>query len=148
MLKNLFSIVPQRGRNCTNPTPYNFARILKQISGDRLLSPVKNSNCKIDLNQVLELMCSANDPFCCKTSQVSQARFTTLPVTTNLLPYNGNVMEANALHYIADYLLRKLQHWHQCKNRVTILNRGFDYTIHNTILTNLKKYTDNNVLVN
>ncbi len=151
-IENLFSIVRQRGGNCTNPTPYNFARILKQISCDKLLSPVKNGNCEIDLNQVLEVMCSANNPFCCKVRQVSQTRPNTLPIIvfrTNLLPYDEmNVMETNALHYVAGYLVRKLQHWHQCKSCNTILNGGSDFTESNTIFTNLTKIKDKYGLVN
>ena len=58
-LEHLFSVIRFKGGHCTNPTPLSFAQILKQVSSNRLLKPVKNGNCEVNVTEILGAMCSS-----------------------------------------------------------------------------------------
>ena len=62
-LENLFSVIRQKGGNCTNPTPYNFSAIIKQVTCQRLFHPVKGANCEMDITKILTVIssCSKNN---------------------------------------------------------------------------------------
>jgi hypothetical protein len=60
-LENFFSVIRQKGGNCTNPTPFNFAQIYKQVSCQKLLNPVKNGNCEMDLNTILATLSTTKE---------------------------------------------------------------------------------------
>ena len=50
---NIFSEIRQKDGNWSNPTPYNFARIIKQVTCQRLFNPIEGGNCELDLTKIL-----------------------------------------------------------------------------------------------
>lgn len=162
-LENLFSSIRQRGGNCTTPTPWNFARIYKQVSCNRLLTPSTHANCEIDVTQVLQAMCARANNARQSVLRVSRPVNKDVPTAvtkntvsktdtfrTSLLPYDEmNQLEDNAIHYVAGYLLRKLELWHSCDACHGIFNAGYaGYGKRNETFTKLKRYNDKNGLVN
>jgi hypothetical protein len=61
-LENLFSIIRQKGGHCSHPTPLHFARLFKQVTCERLLSPVKNGNCEIDIQKIFGIISKTKCP--------------------------------------------------------------------------------------
>lgn len=160
-LEHFFSVVRQKGGNSHNPTPFNFARIYKSISCDKLLKPVKSGNCELDITQILGKLTT------CKISLSSQK---TNPPNIQLIRSNKNnkslqqhciipsiqqwnaekvrCLEDNALHYVCGYLMRKVKAWHDCNVCNTLFIESNGYAKDNETFTMLKKFTATSNLVN
>jgi hypothetical protein len=155
-LENLFSVVRHKGGNCTNPTPIHFSRIFKQITCDKLLKPVATGNCEIDVTEVLQTMCNSTCVFESSIDREDKRKFVDTPLLakqvafrTNLLPSDQmSVLEDNALHYVAGYLLRIVLMWHNCDVCGELFRGNNGYPKRNEVFTNLKKYNVNSGLVN
>ena len=162
-IENLFSEIRQKGGNCSNPTPYNFARIIKQVTCQRLFNPIEGGNCELDLTKILVAI-----------SSKEEAKLVTLPVGRSKLKVNQNdnanvsmlqtaliypnipnfnvenqkLLEGNAIHYVAGYLLKKILMWHKCFICENILKASANLPKINEMFLKLKAYKQNSKLQN
>jgi hypothetical protein len=129
-------------------------RIFKQVSCDRLLSPVKHGNCEIIQSEILGLICKH------KTVPLQAVRNHTQPANLSSLSSHFffslkeiktedmKHLEANGLHYVCGYLLKKIKIWHNCSECISTLTCENGVKEKNEIFTNLKRYEDTNGLIN
>jgi hypothetical protein len=156
-IENLFSIIRFKCGNCKNPTSYNFARVLKQITCEKLFKPVKNGNCEMDVTRILTAVCQSNESTV-KRFKTSNGSINSNSKIPTVLPHFfipaipnadlNNKLEDNALHYVCGYLLKKIRQWHSCTYCDNILRAGEGYLKFNEIFTKLKTYNDNCSLEN
>ncbi len=161
-LEQLFSVIRQKGGNCQHPTPYNFSRIYKNVTCQKLLKPVKSGNCELNVTEILGKLTTCKMPV--RPSTKTYVNKHGKQVTNNNLQHlqqhciipsiqQWNVdkvkcLEDNALHYVCGYLMRKVKSWHDCEDCNNALIGGDGYAKHNETYTMLKKFTDTSKLIN
>ena len=154
-LEYLFPVLRFKGGHCINPTTLSFARIFKQVSCNRLLKPVKNGNCEVNVTEILGAMCSSksnilhpnisNAKSKKSSSSVSgQFVFTLKDIDINEM----KCLNDNGLHYVCGYLVRKIKSWHKCKHFTNELINLNSYTKEYEMFTKLKRYSDNSGIIN
>lgn len=101
-LENLFSVIRQKGGNCTNPTPFNFQKIFKQVTFEKLFHPIKGGNCEMDLTKILVAIStsSSNNTLSntdCTISTSYNDSTSSAPALSGLISTNQNTQQGNIL---------------------------------------------------
>ena len=116
-LENFFGSIRQQGGNCGNPTPIQFTRSFRKLFFDKYLL-VSNGNCSADLDNIL-IGCSqikkTQDQGTDEEELHSPKPFEVQALDYQIPSVEENIMSANAITYVAGYLLRKCLQQHPCK---------------------------------
>ncbi len=150
-LEHFFSSIRYNGGNSKNPTPYHFCRIFKQISCNKLLQPVKNGNCEINVAELMETLCSnkskiTNTNTCesqiVKTNNSFVNSTSFFPRQNLILSTQMNCLEENGLQYVCGYLIKRFKTWHNCSFCIDLLTCSTAQR-EIEVFTNLKRFNDN-----
>ena len=119
---------------------------------DRLLSPIKNENCEVNVTKVLEMLSKSPKNYfeselkstSVKKSHISGHFFFSLK---DMLVEEMKYIEQNRLHYVCGYLVKNIQKWHNCNvcNRVLCCK---SYSKEYETFTKLTQYKTKNDLIN
>ena len=100
--EDFFGAVRQQGGNNDNPTPVQFTHAFRKLFFSSFLQP-STGNCDQDLD--ILLVRPSNQP---NTLDIG-------PTDYHNNDVNSSIIEANAIYYVAGYLLKKCLNKHNCE---------------------------------